>query len=186
MSTAVRLVSDRLRMRVAGLYPACLPTRGAGANAFNGIDETARAQAAAEGISQRQAEVDRLARIAVESDIVKRAVASGRLWREVPFGVPVGGGALEGFVDLLFEDGDGLVIVDYKTDSVAPEQVTDAANRYRLQAGSYALLAQRATSKPVKEIVFLFLQPNDAVRLTNVSELVLEAEKAASDRLTSA
>ena len=176
-------------MRVAGLYPECLPTRGAGASASNGIDETARAQAAAEGISQRQAEVARLARlarIAIESDIVKRAVASGRFWREVPFGVPVGDGALEGFVDLLFEDGDGLVIVDYKTDSVAPEQVTEAANRYRLQAGSYALLAQRATSKPVKEIVFLFLQPNDAVRLMNVSELVLEAEKAASDRLTSA
>ena len=151
-----------------------------------GIDETARAQAAAEGIPLRQAEVARLARVAVESHIVKRAVASGRLWREVPFGVPVGDGALEGFVDLLFEEDDGLVIVDYKTDSVKPEEVSDAANRYRLQAGSYALLAQRATHKPVKEIVFLFLQPNESVTLMNVSELALAAEKAAVDRLTSA
>ena len=69
---------------------------------------------------------------------MKRAVASGRLWREVPFGVPVGDGALEGFVDLLFEEHDGLVIVDYKTDSVEPEEVANAANRYSLQAGSYA------------------------------------------------
>ena len=152
----------------------------------DGIDETARAQAAAEGIPQRQAEVARLARVAVESDIVKRAVDSGRLWREVPFGVPVGDGALEGFVDLLFEEDDGLVIVDYKTDSVKPEEVANAANRYSLQAGSYALLAQRATSKPVKEIVFLFLQPNESVILTNVSELAMEAENAATDRLTSA
>ena len=45
----------------------------------DGIDQTARAQAAAEGIPQRQAEVARLARVAVESDIVKRAVGSGRL-----------------------------------------------------------------------------------------------------------
>ena len=151
-----------------------------------GIDQTARAQAAAEGIPQRQAEVARLTRVAVESDIVKRAVTSGRLWREVPFGVPVGDGALEGFVDLLFEEDDGLVIVDYKTDSVEPEDVEDAANRYSLQAGSYALVAQRATRKPVKEIVFLFLQPNESAVLTNVSELALEAESAATDRLTSA
>ena len=152
----------------------------------DGISETARAQAAAEGIPQRQAEVARLARVAVESEIVKRAVASGRLWREVPFGVPVGDGALEGFVDLLFEEDDGLVIVDYKTDSVEPEEVANAANRYSLQAGSYALLAQRATRKPVKEIVFLFLHPNRSVFLTNVSELAMEAESAATDRLTSA
>ena len=148
-----------------------------------GIDQTARAQAAAEGIPQRQAEIARLARVAVESEIVKRAVASGRLWREVPFGVPVGDGALEGFVDLLFEEHDGLVIVDYKTDSVEPEEVADAANRYSLQAGSYALLAQRATRKPVKEIVFLFLQPNESETLTNVSELAMEAETAAVESL---
>ena len=152
----------------------------------DGISETARAQAAAEGIPQRQAEVARLARVAVDSEIVKRAVASGRFWREVPFGVPVGDGALEGFVDLLFEENDGLVIVDYKTDSVEPEEVANAANRYKLQAGSYALLAQRATSKPVKEIVFLFLQPNESAVLTNVSKLAMEAESAATDRLTSA
>ena len=151
-----------------------------------GIDQTARAQAAAEGIPQRQAEIARLARVAVESEVVKRAVASGRFWREVPFGVPVGDGALEGFVDLLFEEHDGLVIVDYKTDSVEPEEVANAANRYSLQAGSYALLAQRATSKQVKEIVFLFLHPNRSVFLTNISELAMEAESAATDRLTSA
>ena len=104
----------------------------------------------------------------------------------MPFGVPVGDGALEGFVDLLFEEDDGLVIVDYKTDSVEPEEVADAANRYSLQAGSYALLAHRSTRKPVKEIVFLFLQPNESVILTNVSELAAEAENAATDRLTSA
>ena len=93
---------------------------------------------------------------------------------------------MEGFVDLLFEEHDGLVIVDYKTDSVEPEEVANAANRYSLQAGSYALLAQRATRKPVKEIVFLFLHPNRSVFLTNVSELAMEAENAATDRLTSA
>ena len=152
----------------------------------DGIDETVRAQAAAEGIPQRQREVARLTRVAIESEVVKRAVASGRFWREVPFGVPVGDGALEGFVDLLFEENDGLVIVDYKTDSVGPEEVANAANRYRLQAGSYALLTQRATRKPVKEIVFLFLQPNESAILTNVSELTMEAETAAVESLTSA
>ena len=97
----------------------------------------------------------------------------------------MGNGALEGFVDLLFEEDDGLVIVDYKTDSVKPEEVSDASNRYRLQAGSYALLAQRATRKRVKEIVFLFLQPNESVILMNVSELALAAENAAAVSLRS-
>ena len=47
-----------------------------------GIEDTARAQATAEGIPHLQSEVAALAWAAVNSDIVRRAVASGRYWRE--------------------------------------------------------------------------------------------------------
>lgn len=113
-----------------------------------GIDETSRAQAAA-GIPQQESEIARLVRVAVDSDIVVRAVAS-RFWREVPAAVPVGEGALEGFIDLLLEEDGGLVVVDYKTDALDADQTEDAIARYRLQGGSYALIAQKATANPLR------------------------------------
>ena len=146
-----------------------------------GLEERARAQAVAEGIPGREAEVARLARVAVESSIVERAVASGRFWREVPVATPIGQGSLQGFIDLLFEEPDGLVVVDYKTDSVSAEEAGDAVARYRLQGGAYAHAVREVTGKPVKEVVFLYLQPQQEVRLEDLSqamrEAVAEAEK---------
>ncbi|MCH7746311.1 MAG: PD-(D/E)XK nuclease family protein, partial [Chloroflexi bacterium] len=147
------------------------------------IEETARAQAAAEGIPQRQAEIARLARNAIGSDVVRRAVSSGRFWREVPVAVPMGDGVLEGFIDLLFEEDGSLVVVDYKTDSLDAEETADAVSRYSLQAGSYALAVQKATGKPVKEVVFLFLRSRREEVLTNIAQLAAEAESAAMSYL---
>ena len=42
-------------------------------------------------------------------------------------------GFLHGFIDLLFEEKEGLVIVDYKTDSVDAKETQEAVERYRLQ-----------------------------------------------------
>lgn len=143
-----------------------------------GTEETSRAQAAAEGIPDRHTEIARLVRAAVESDVVKRAVASGRFWREVPVAVPIGEGILEGFIDLLFEEDGSLVVVDYKTDSLEAGETEDAVKRYRLQAGSYALAIQKATGKPVKEVVFLFLQPRREEHMEDIEHLLGEAEGA--------
>ena len=80
-------------------------------------------------------------RSVLESPSVKAAVATGKYWREVFVAVPVGERVLEGFIDLLYEDADGeLVVVDYKTDGVRNEADADeAVGRYRLQAAAYAL-----------------------------------------------
>ena len=145
-----------------------------------GIDDTARAQAVAEGIPDRAAEVARLARTAIDSDIARRAVASGRLWREAPMASPVPGGAMQGYIDLLFEEDGELVVVDYKTDAIDAAHVPDAAQRYELQAGAYALMVSRATGKRVKEIVFLFLRPKREQPFHNVEELSARAELAAA------
>ena len=145
-----------------------------------GADETARAQAVAEGIPDRASEVARLARTALDSDIVRRAVASGRLWREAPMATPVAdGGAMQGYIDLLFEENGELVVVDYKTDAIDEAHVPDAAERYRLQAGAYALMVSRATGKRVKEIVFLFLRPKSEQSYANVDALAAAAQRAA-------
>ena len=153
----------------------------------DGIEDQSRSQATAESVPERWAEVAGLVRNAINSEVVKRAVRSGKLWREVPVAVPVGKGVLEGFIDLLFEEDDGLVVVDYKTDYIdAGEREEQAVGRYRLQAGSYALAIQKATGKPVKEIVLLFLQPSSERSLTEVPHLMEEAERRAETYLESA
>ena len=146
-----------------------------------GIEETARAQAYAEGIPGRINDIIRLSKTAVQSDIVKRAVESGRYWREVPVGVPIAGGSMQGFIDLLFEGPEGLVIVDYKTDSVTAEGTAATAARYRPQAAGYALATQRAMpERSVAEVVFLFLEPHSEESMTDIGELAAEGEALAT------
>ena len=148
-----------------------------------GIDERAQGQAAAEGIPGRTADVARLARAAVESGIVKRAVASGRTWREVAVAAPAGGGSLHGFIDLLFEETDGLVVVDYKTDAVSAREAPEAVARYRLQGGAYAHAIQQVTRMPVKEVVFLYLEPAREARLDDLAGAMADAASEARARL---
>jgi ATP-dependent helicase/nuclease subunit A len=152
-----------------------------------GLEAIARAQAAAEGMPHRETEVARLARVALKSDIVHRAVASGRWWREVPVGAPVGETVLEGFIDLLFEEEDGLVVVDYKTDVVeTEEELAERSEHYRIQAGAYALAVQIATGRTVKEVALLFLQPHQEVVLAHVDAITKEAQLAATDYIATA
>ena len=68
-----------------------------------GLEDISRAQAAAEGISSRWKEIADLAQRALESNIVCRAVASGRYYREVFVSAPVEGVLVEGFIDLLLK-----------------------------------------------------------------------------------
>ena len=148
------------------------------------IDDRARAQAVAEGVQERVADVARWSRAALESEAVKRAVASGRYWREVPVAAPVAAGLLHGFVDLLFEEHDGLVVVDYKTDSVTGPEAAEATARYRLQGGAYAHAIQKITGKQVKEVVFLYLQPGREEKLSNLEQAMQDALAEAEAMLT--
>ena len=151
------------------------------------LDENVRAQAAAEGVSAQADEISRLVRRAFQSSLVERALASGRWWREAPVAGPVGDGIVEGFIDLLFEEEDGFVIVDFKTDAVGSEdEVEQAMARYRLQGGAYALALSKAAGVTVKEVSFLFLQPNLQKSVDNLPQAQDEAERAALAFLTTA
>ena len=149
----------------------------------NGLAETAQAQAVGENIPGRRQEIIDLTQAALNSPVVRQAVASGRFWREVPVAAPLGDGVVEGFIDLLYEREGGLVVVDYKTDAIDAPETAETVQRYRLQGGAYALAAQRATGKPVREVVFLFLRPSKAERLTDVAQLTAEAELRATEYL---
>ncbi|HZQ29113.1 MAG TPA: UvrD-helicase domain-containing protein [Acidimicrobiales bacterium] len=126
------------------------------------VTALARAAAAAENVDERAAEVERLARAALASSAVAQAVSS-RHWRELYVGVPVGDTLLEGFVDLLYESPEGLVVVDYKTDALRSDAEIDRAlDRYRWQGGAYALALERSLGRPVARCTFVFLAGSEA------------------------
>src|SRR5947208_2229677 len=83
----------------------------------------------------------RLARPASDGPVVERAAGRDH-WRETSVGVPLdttgpAGITVEGYIDLVFRDDDGLVVVDYKTDAVDAAVLTDRLAHYRVQAGAY-------------------------------------------------
>ena len=127
-----------------------------------GLDDAAAGQAAAEGIVGREADVAARARVALGTRVVREAVAH-RCRREMYVATPVDGTTLEGYVDLVYLRPDGLVVVDYKTDSWTDDADLDAkVARYRLQGASYAVALEQATGQPVAECVFVFLGGQDA------------------------
>ena len=134
------------------------PRRGGPRRAGSG---DLRAQAAAEGVLGREDVIEALCRAALDSDVVQRA-ARRKHWREVYVGVPYSDGVLEGYIDLLYEDDDGLVIVDYKTDSWRSESELDAkADRYRIQLQAYASAVRDAVGRDVARALLLFLARNE-------------------------
>jgi hypothetical protein len=134
-----------------------------------GIDETARAQAAAEGVIGREDDIATLARSALATTTVRDAIAS-QFWRETYVASPVGEHTLEGYVDLIYRAPDGLVVVDYKTDAIDDDDLDAALARYRLQGASYALAVAQATGEAVVRCVFLFLH-RDGAREREVNDL---------------
>ncbi len=122
-----------------------------------GLAEAVAAQAAAEGVLGKEAVIEALCRSALQSDVVKRAAGRPH-WREVYVGVPFGEGVLEGYIDLLYQDDDGLVVVDYKTDAWRNQDDLDAkVERYAVQMAAYADAVTIAVGAAVTSSRLLFL-----------------------------
>ncbi|MEO9254693.1 MAG: 3'-5' exonuclease, partial [Tepidiformaceae bacterium] len=128
-----------------------------------GLRETVNAQALGEGVSGREREIEALVLSALDSGAVREAVASGKYWREVYLAAPIGDALVEGFIDLLYEGPDGLVVVDYKTDAARTDAERDlAVERYRLQGAAYALAVNEALGREVARCVFVFAKAGGA------------------------
>ncbi|HYL53030.1 MAG TPA: UvrD-helicase domain-containing protein [Acidimicrobiia bacterium] len=138
----------------------------------DGIVEAASAQAAAEGVLGREDTIAALARSAIASQVVRRA-AGRPYWRETYVAVPLDGIALEGYVDLVYRDDDGLVVVDYKTDAVQRIDLDARLAHYRVQAAAYALAVSMATGEAVVRCVLCLLDPEGA------REVVVEGDPLA-------
>lgn len=108
-------------------------------------------------------ETDKVKRF-FESEVYKRLLSAQTVWRENGFTValpahevyPELSGKdedetvlIDGVVDLAFKEGDGVVIIDYKTDrNITPEEL---AERYRGQLSVYRRCLSETLGLPVKE-----------------------------------
>jgi ATP-dependent exoDNAse (exonuclease V) beta subunit len=156
LGRAVHAVLQSVGQDVAGRVADGVPD---GAD-LSELRELAAAQAGSEGIGARAGEVEELVAAALSSPTVKAAFRSGSPRREVYVATMVGGVVLDGYVDICFEDDGGLVVIDYKTDSVRDQaDVFASAERYSLQAAAYALALADATGMPVRRCVLVFLAP---------------------------
>jgi ATP-dependent helicase/nuclease subunit A len=72
---------------------------------------------------------------------------------------------LEGYIDLIYRTDDGLVVVDYKTDSWRDERDLQAkVNRYRVQIEAYGRAVSEAAGERVAGLLLLFLSPRYGAR----------------------
>jgi ATP-dependent helicase/nuclease subunit A len=127
------------------------------------IQALARAQAVAEAIPDEANRIADLLRRALGTEAAARARQSRRAQREVPFAVVEGDITLEGFVDLLLENDDGVEIVDWKTDAISPEAIPRRLQDYTLQAGLYVLGIEAAIGRPVQQVTYVFVSSGQEV-----------------------
>jgi len=117
---------------------------------------------------------------AVEPEVILRFFSTGlgqrlqrapRLRREVPFSYglaaadvypnagPSAAGEtvlIQGVIDCLFEDEQGLVLLDYKTDAVRGSDPGELRERYRVQIGLYAQAVAHIWRRPVSSAYLYF------------------------------
>ena len=89
------------------------------------------------------------------------AAKKGRLWKEQPFVLGVDAREIysdeqegelilvQGIIDVYFEEDDGLVVLDYKTDKV--KRAEDLKEKYHAQLEYYAEALELLLGKKVKE-----------------------------------
>ena len=111
------------------------------------------------------------------SDLGREALAAPTLRREFKFSILVparqyfsraGEGEqvlLQGVVDCCFETGEGLTVVDFKTDRVRGGALAARAEEYRPQLEAYARALAEITGKPVARRVLWFFSERRAVEV---------------------
>jgi ATP-dependent helicase/nuclease subunit A len=126
------------------------------AAADQAVGQAVTAACAELGAGRLAGEVRSRVQAALAAPIVQLA-ATRRHWKEVPVIAELGGRVVEGFIDLVIETDDGLVIVDYKTDSAGSAADIEAkAQHYAPQIRAYAQALALATGLRIAPPQLLF------------------------------
>ena len=111
---------------------------------------------------------------------LRKAAQSGDLKQEQPFVLGVSADTIypelferqeeeeellivQGIIDVYFEEADGIVVVDYKTDRAASRE--ELAERYEKQLSYYGEVLERLTGKRVKEKIIYSFARKEEVRV---------------------
>jgi len=126
------------------------------------------------GISQPDREALRLAEVFRQSPLGRRMAQAARVEREFDFLMSIEDLVIRGQIDLWFEEGGELTIVDYKTDSVTAAEARQRAQDYSLQLKLYALAVERIAGRPPDHAWLHFLRP-DKVMEVDLAPTLLES-----------
>ncbi|MEG6584291.1 helicase-exonuclease AddAB subunit AddA [Dendrosporobacter sp. 1207_IL3150] len=110
------------------------------------------------------------------SELGQRMCGASRVRRELPFSLllpaerfyPDLSGAeegifIQGVIDVLFDDGDGLILVDYKTDKV--NSGSELADKYAIQISLYAEAIEAIYKMPVKERYLYVFSTGEVIKV---------------------
>lgn len=142
-----------------------------------GLDALAAAQAVAEGLGGRAPQIARLARSALCSRAVREALGARQYWRELSVTAAVEGITVEGVIDLLHEEPDGLVMTGYRTDPTPDAQVDALVARDALQVVARALALEAALDRTVVACRLVFVGDGSA-RERAITDLTVAKDAA--------
>jgi len=125
------------------------------------LKELCRVKTAEYSIPGSVEKMESICRQCLSHPLMERVRMGERLFREVPFSVSLDGYLVEGKIDLLFQEEEGWVVVDYKTDDVEGKFLERRFQAYQEQGAWYSRGVQRATGQKVKEIIFFFVRPGE-------------------------
>jgi ATP-dependent exoDNAse (exonuclease V) beta subunit len=123
----------------------------------------------------------RLAGVFSHSPLSRRLERASRVEREFDFLMAVEDLVIRGQVDLWFEEGGELVIVDYKTDSVTATEAHRRAQDHALQLRIYAMAVERFAARAPDRAWLYFLRPNTVVEVDLTPSLLERPEQIVRD-----
>ena len=136
---------------------------------------------AGEAVADADPEALRLADVFRQSPLGRRAAQAGRVEREFDFLMAVDDLVIRGKMDLWFEEGGEVVLVDYKTDDVTRQQAHERARDYALQLRLYAMAVERIAGRPPNRAWLHFLRPNTVVEVDLGPSLLDSPEQVVRD-----
>jgi ATP-dependent exoDNAse (exonuclease V) beta subunit len=132
-------------------------------------------------LAEPDEEAQRLERVFRQSPLARRVERATRVEREFDFLMAVEDLVIHGQVDLWFEEGGELVIVDYKTDSVTATEAHRRARDHALQLRLYALAVERFAGRAPDRAWLYFLRPNTVVEVDMTPSLLERPEQIVRD-----
>jgi ATP-dependent exoDNAse (exonuclease V) beta subunit len=111
------------------------------------------------------------------SELGQRASRASRVEREFDFVMAIEDVVLRGQIDLWFEEAGELLLLDYKTDNIRPEDAPSRAAAYALQLRLYALALERITGRMPGRAYTCFLRLGQAIPIAMDKPFLEEAKE---------